>query len=418
MGRSARVLLVEDSRAFARMAAHAVETRLGLPVSVATTLAEAGRILDDLGSERVLVVTGLSLADGHDVDVVRFFTERGLPVVVVTGTFDADIRTNILAMPVVDYLLKDSPTCLEHLVDLVRRLERNRAYTALVVDDSRATRQQVAGLLALHRFHVLEAADGADGLRLVNAHPEIRLVVTDFAMPNMDGIEMVQRIRQHRPKDQLAIVGVSGSDSFTSKGLLSARFLKNGANDFLTKPFEREEFHCRIEQNVSQLETMERLRDMATKDFLTGLANRRHFFAQAEPLFAKGTPLTAAMMDIDFFKKINDSHGHDAGDAVLKAVAKALAQRVRAGDLVARFGGEEFCVLARNLPPVEATLFFEGVRTAIEALEIPGPTGRIPVTLSMGVATTPAATIDALLNQADQALYRAKTGGRNRVVFG
>jgi diguanylate cyclase (GGDEF)-like protein len=417
MERPSRILLVEDSRSFAGLAAHAVQSRLGIPVSIAQTLAEAGRVLDGAGDSPVLVVTGLSLADGRDVDAVRFFTERDKPVIVLTGTFDEAKRQRILDMPVVDYVLKDSPTCIDYLVDLIRRLERNRHYTALVVDDSKAIRQQMAGLLALHRFHVLEASDGAEGLQLLAAHPAIRLVVTDFAMPVMDGVEMVRRIRQNRGKDELAIVGVSGSDSFTSKGLLSARFLKNGANDFLVKPFEREEFHCRIEHNVGALETMAKLRDMATKDFLTGLPNRRHFFAMAEPLFARGANLCAAMLDIDFFKKINDTYGHDAGDEVLRVVARTVADRVQSNDLVARFGGEEFCILAKDMTPAEATLFFEGIRGAIAALTIEAGGAKVVISASIGIARTPAPTLDTLLASADCALYRAKGGGRNRVEF-
>lgn len=418
MASSTRILLVDDSRTFARMTAHAVEARLAVPVTTAFSLAEAHAALDTMQGQRVVVVTGLSLPDGSDVRIVESFAERHLPVVVMTGMFDDAVRRRILDMPIIDYVLKDSPTSLEYLVELLRRLDRNRTYGALVVDDSKALRQMIAALLALHQYRVVEAENGQEGLRLALADPSIRLVVTDYDMPGLNGVEMVRRIRQSRPRDELAIIALSGTESFSNKGLLSAQFLKNGANDFLVKPFEREEFHCRIEQNVSALETMGRLRDMATKDFLTGLFNRRHFFAVAQPMFRKGTALTAAMMDIDHFKSINDTHGHDAGDLVLKEVAAALAASIRPGDLLARFGGEEFCVLAQDLDPHAALAYFDGLRQVVQGLAISFEGKAIPVTTSIGVAFTPADHLDALLNRADQGLYKAKTGGRNRVEMG
>jgi diguanylate cyclase (GGDEF)-like protein len=409
------ILLVEDSRAFAGLAAHALTSRLGAEVSVATTLAEAERILAELGDSKVLVVTGLSLADGNDTEVVRFFAGRGHAPIVLTGVYDEAVRDRILSMPVVDYVLKDSPGCIDTLVALVRRVWRNHGITALVVEDSTTMRRQLAALLTLSGFHVLTAADGVAGLEQMRAHPAIRLVLVDYAMPRLDGIEMIRELRRHHPREDLAIIGLSGKASDGGGGSLSARFLKSGANDFLIKPFEREELDCRIDQNVEMLESFARLKEMAAKDFLTGLSNRRHFFTLAEPMIGTGRAVTAAMLDVDHFKRINDRHGHDAGDAVLKRIADTLAAQLRQGDLLARFGGEEFCMLLPDLPREAATAFFERLRGAIAALAVPVAGETVRLTCSIGVAFGPTDSLDRLLGQADTALYRAKTNGRDRV---
>lgn len=418
MAEHSRILLVEDSRSFAGLAAHALTTRLGADVTVATSLAEAGRALDAMAETEVLVVTGLSLSDGRDSDVVRFFTRRGRPPVVLTGVYDEAVRARILEMPVVDYVLKDSPTCIETLTALVRRLRRNRGISALVVEDSVAMRQRLAALLSLSGFKVMAASDGVSGLELMRAHPGIRLVVVDYALPRMDGIEMVRELRRHHPREDLAIIGLSGKAGADGQGSLSARFLKSGANDFLIKPFEREELDCRIDQNVEMLESFARLKEMAIRDFLTGLFNRRHFFTQATEVLAAGTPVTAAMVDVDWFKKINDRHGHDVGDVVLKRIAATLADHLRPEDILARFGGEEFCILLPQLSRDEAPAFFERLRAAVADLSVPTAGAPITATVSIGISFGPATDLDELLGRADVALYRAKAEGRNRIELG
>lgn len=408
------ILLADDSRSFSQMAAHALTARLGATVTMVHTLADAGQVLKQMGDD-ALVVTGLSLADGRDSQVVQFFVDRGHPPVVLTGTYDDSVRTRILDMPVVDYVLKDSPGCIDSLTAVARRVRRNRAITALVVEDSVSVRQRLAALLRLSGFKVVTAADGVAGLEQMQAHPDIRLVLTDYAMPRMDGIQMIREMRSHSPREELAIIGLSGSAAAGGRGALSARFLKSGASDFLSKPFEREELDCRIEQNMEMLESLAQLREVATRDFLTGLYNRRHFFAHADTLLARAPHPAVAMIDVDWFKRINDSHGHDVGDQVLRQMAAILTEALAEGDLLARFGGEEFCMLSPHCAPAHAAARFDRLRAAIADRPLPVACGALDVTASIGVACGTPGTLDQMLARADEALYRAKDNGRNRV---
>jgi len=164
---------------------------------------------------------------------------------------------------------------------------------------------------------------------------------------------------------------------------------------------------------------MAALRDMATRDFLTGLYNRRAFFDSVNRFQGKNRHLTVGLFDIDYFKKVNDTLGHDAGDIVLKAVATTLAESARPGDVLARMGGEEFCLLAADLDPAAITATFERCRAAVQAAIIRVEGEPVPVTVSAGIAAAPhdgPADIGQLLNTADLMLYRAKQAGRNRVV--
>jgi len=411
-----RVLLVENSRAYTLAVAQAIEQQLELPVTVASTLAEARQALDR-HDDWFLVLTGLVLADGDRDTVVDCFLRRALPTVVVTGVFDEDLRERMLRRQIIDFVLKNAADSLDYIVWLVQRLERNRRISALVVDDSTTQRMHAALLLEMYGYRVVQADNGEAALKALEEDPTIRLAVVDQEMPGMQGIELTRRLRALRPRDRVAVIGVSGRDD---PGLV-ARFLKNGANDFLRKPYTREEFFCRVSQNVDQLELIGSLQDLATRDFLTGLPNRRHFLEQAEQMVPRmlnvRLPVAAAMLDVDHFKHINDSWGHETGDHALRALAQAMSAHARHQDLVARFGGEEFCMLVPGLEPDELAAYFEELRKRVEDLRVPLRNGELNMTISIGVcAAQPGDSLHHLLNEADRRLYLAKAGGRNRVV--
>ncbi len=409
-----RILLVENSRAYTSMLREAIEQRVQVPISVASSLAEARELLDR-ESDWFLALTGLVLADGDRDQVIDFFVERRLPTIVVSGVYDEELRQRALQQQIIDYVLKSTPDSIDYLVWLVQRLERNRRISALVVDDSLSARSYIASLLALQGYRVSHVADGQSALRMVEADPDIRLAIVDQEMPGMDGIELTRRLRQLRARDRMAVIGVSGS----SDASLIPRFLKNGANDFLHKPFSREEFFCRVSQNIDQLELIGTLQDLATRDFLTGLPNRRSFLEQSEKHVASNTAgeTTVAMIDIDHFKHINDSFGHEAGDRALRAMADILHAHTRDQDHCGRFGGEEFCMLIHGLDGDACLAHLESLRQAVAALELDIDGRPLRMTVSIGASRRSPKfdTLHKLLGEADRRLYLAKAGGRNQV---
>ncbi|WP_269791459.1 diguanylate cyclase [Stenotrophomonas sp. Iso1] len=410
-----RILLVENSRTFTSMLREAIEQRLELPVSVASSLAEAGALLDSEDGW-FLVLTGLVLADGDRDQVVSYFVERGLPTIVVSGVYDEDLRKRVLQQQIIDYVLKNTPGSIDYLVWLVQRMERNRRISALVVDDSPSARSYAAALLDMYGYHVSQAADGAAALLALEADPTIRLVIVDQEMPGMEGVELTRRLRAQRARDKVAVIGISGN----SDPSLIPRFLKNGANDFLRKPFSREEFFCRVSQNVDQLELIGTLQDLATRDFLTGLPNRRSFLENSQRQLAlpsEDNDVAVAMVDIDHFKHINDSFGHEAGDQAIRAVAGILQSHTRPQDISSRFGGEEFCLLVSGLDDDASTLHFEHLRQAVQALRLQFGGKTLTMTVSIGVCRMPSrlGNLHQLITEADRQLYLAKAGGRNRV---
>lgn len=410
-----RVLVVDDSRMFLQVLVERLTQEVDAEVVAAGSLRQTRALLEQRDAFDVALLD-LNLPDAPGGEVVDEVLARAIPVIVFAGDCSEETRTRLWTKRIVDYIVKEGEESLHYAVRLVRRVLRNRSIAVLVVDDSATVRHMLADMLATHCFAVLEAADGREGLRILAEHPEVRLVVTDYDMPEMDGVRFVRAARGLYPKEDVAIIGISGHEQKN----LSARFLKSGANDFLHKPFSAEELSCRITQNLDLVDYIQTIRELSQKDALTGLANRRHFFEQGERLLReaqrRGEAAHVAMLDLDHFKRINDQHGHEAGDAVLRHVGEALRRHFPGPALVGRLGGEEFAVVLVGAD--DAVAWLEAFRQDLAAQPVATPAGMVPVTASIGVCRLPGQDLSRHLACADQLLYRAKSRGRNRVEAG
>lgn len=410
-----QVLIVEDCEHTARMSSVAVTAKGYLPI-VVSSLAEARELLSLTNSKFLAAILDLNLPDAPNGEVVDEVMAHGIPTIVLTSDIDEARRAELLKRQVLDYMIKGGAYTYDYIGRLLTRLDRNRHYKALVVDDTALMRKVLSAMLMHHNFQVLEANDGRHALQVIAANPDIRLLITDYNMPEMDGFALINEVRREFDREAMAIIGLSAQGSPE----LSAKFIKHGANDFLTKPFSNEEFYCRIMQNIEGIEQFDRIRDSANRDYLTQLYNRRYFFEvggrQYREAVAAGRKVTLAMLDIDHFKKINDTYGHDAGDLVLKRMALML-QEVLPGHLVARFGGEEYCVLMLDVMPAVALAMFHQLRIKVEQSEVVVGDKAIHCTVSIGVNTRAEGPIEQALKLADKRLYRAKETGRNQVLW-
>ncbi|HIJ85221.1 MAG TPA: response regulator, partial [Magnetococcales bacterium] len=245
-----KILIVEDSRLFSNLLKKEVLSREGLSPVVTESFAATKKILE-AGQENFFVaLLDINLPDAPQGEVVDLVLGHGVPAIVFTGEFNDELRERMITKKVVDYILKENASSVTQVVSLVERLIRNQSIKVLVVDDSRSARLMVVDLLKIHRFNVLEAADGDQAMEVLVHNPDIRLVLTDYNMPGMDGFELTQQIRKTYDKSQIAVIGLSSYGN----NILSARFLKRGANDFITKPFLAEEFFVRVTQNVEIIE--------------------------------------------------------------------------------------------------------------------------------------------------------------------
>jgi len=252
------------------------------------------------------------------------------------------------------------------------------------------------------------------------------LVLVDYLMPKVNGVEFIQRLRAIPQRENTMILMLTG----TKEPELLLQALRQGANDFLLKPASSMELEARI-GNMLRLraalvglqEANRELTRLATTDALTETLNRRAFLERGAATFSffrrDGKPLAVIMLDIDHFKRVNDSFGHAAGDTVLRTFAERIGPSLRSMDYFGRLGGEEFAI---GLPATDqkgALLVGERLRQAVTVSAIDAQSGPISITSSFGVAVMREedANFAALLNRADEALYRAKANGRNRVEF-
>ena len=256
------LLLVEDSPIQSKIICQRFESLTGFKLLAAHTLAEAKDMAGSHRDDIFAAVVDLNLPDAPDGETVDVCLSLGIPCVVLAASFDEALRKRFIDKRVADYFLKGSIDDLEPLVAAVERLHANYTVKALVVDDSATQRGVVKRMLEVQCIKSVEAADGVAALEVLAQEADIKLVITDFNMPRMDGIELVQEIRKKKRISELAVIGLSSVGS----GPLTAQFLKNGANDFLTKPFEAEEFYWRVNQTLNILDVMGELKTLKKRN--------------------------------------------------------------------------------------------------------------------------------------------------------
>jgi diguanylate cyclase (GGDEF)-like protein len=298
----------------------------------------------------------------------------------------------------------------------------DKEYRILVVDDAKDTQMLLEFDLSAAGYQVTCCDSGEDGLASL-ATQEIDLILLDMYMPGLSGLETLAKIRAQTISAEIPVIMLSAS---TDEDEVVAA-LELGAGDYVTKPYVAKVLLARMRTAIRLKEKTAQLAYLAKTDFLTGINNRGSFFELSNNAISlanrAGQPLVVAMFDIDFFKKVNDNYGHDAGDQVLRAFSHGMTEVFRVYDIIGRVGGEEFAVCLPNTNRQSANVACERLRYYIEKLSVRvisenDVESDINITVSIGLvlAENSSSTIDELLKQADTALYYAKEHGRNQVV--
>ncbi len=353
--------------------------------------------------------------EGQSVDLLL---EHNIPTIVYTQEYCNEIREVLLDKCVFEYLIKKPNSDLLYSTRLIERVYKNNFIKALIVDGSESFRNKLAENLQQFGLESLQSSDAKTTLKLLKNHSDIQLVLIDLDISgDIQGVELVESIRKQFPSTSLGVLGMT-PHGYNSQ--LSIEFLKKGANDFITKPFVKEQLNLRIMQVLEMLDTIQEKNIEATIDPLTQLKNRRGLETESKVLIKSAiitnSQLSVAMIDIDHFKVVNDTYGHDVGDDVLKLVSKVLKSNFRKKDLIVRNGGEEFCIVLDDLTLEKAINIFEKLIKKIESTPYEKNGIVINITVSIGLFHGIKNDIKSMLSLADKKLYVAKKNGRNQLV--
>jgi len=450
---TARVLIVDDNPANRKL----LEVRLNneyFEVLSASNGADALSICERALCDIVLLDVMMPEMDGFEVcrRLKSHISTAHLPIVMVTALDQPADRVRGLEAGADDFLTK--PIDEMQLIARVRSLARlkmaidelrNRANTTvalgmiaefatpsledgkrgrmLIVDDRKNSAERLAAALAAHHAVVIET--NAQEAMFKAAEDHVDVLIISLGLASYDALRLSSQIRALERTRNLPILLVADVEDRQRV----VRGLELGVNDWLSRPVDRNELLARVRTQLRQKRYADSLREkvqqsieLALFDPLTGLNNRRflesHLSTMIENARMRRSPMTLMILDIDFFKRVNDTYGHDCGDEVLKGFADRLRGIVRGGDLLCRLGGEEFVIVMPGVDVAAAGRIAERARQAVEQEAFVMPTGQsIVITASIGLAerrddTNP----HELYRRADQALYRSKSEGRNRVT--
>jgi diguanylate cyclase (GGDEF)-like protein len=410
-----KFLLVEDSPIVVKIITHINKSNAGFPFDIATSFAEAKTLIAKNGADEYLVaVIDLNLPDAPDGEVVDYSIEQKIPTIVLTGNYDEEKREKMLEKRIVDYVVKESRFSYEYVIKLIKRLAKNQDIKILVADDSKVSRRYIQEQLKTHLYQVYTADDGDTALEVLEQHSDIKLPITDYNMPRMNGFDLVKNIRKEVSKNELVIIGLSGEGD----GKLTAKFIKNGANDFLNKPFSHEEFHCRILHNIENLEHSQTLKYLAFHDFVTGLPNKQKFFLdgnkELEKATSQGTPVCVALLSVDQMHNIQDKYGLDAPDLTMRNLTSLLPKAFNRFQY-ARINDSDVAILMAGLTIEQAAKLVDGFRELVEDHIVLIDEASFNFTVSAGITENNNNSLIELLKNADNRLYLARENGENQI---
>ena len=317
-----------------------------------------------------------------------------------------------------------TPSTGDHDIEALSLPSSGRPMRVLAAEDNPVFQSMLRTMLTKWGYQAVIARNGTEAWRILDSEDAPRLAVLDWMMPGMDGVEICRRIRSANREPYIYILLLTARTE--SQDLIEG--MDAGADDYLTKPFNAHELRVRLHAgrrilNLQEelLKAREALREQATHDGLTGLLNRTTILEKLDEELSRaartGNPVSVLMTDLDRFKSINDTRGHLAGDAVLREAARRLKASARRYDSVGRYGGEEFLVVLPGCDASDAALQAERMREAIAGTPFMAQSQPLSVTVSLGVACDSHCAPEALVREADDALYEAKAQGRNRVVL-
>ncbi len=360
----------------------------------------------------------------------RFITEinstnfRNIPVVILTSRESIELKHTMFSLGVVDYINKNiSPENIVNYIGNIRKKDQITEYLKemqiAVLDDSELELTIIKNILEMYGINKVDYYNSAE--QLLSSGKMYNIYLTDLVLPDMSGEQIIMEVRKKTAK--AVIIAISAIDSYKT----ISNILMAGADDYITKPFNVSIFMARLKTCLRTYllleeleEKNERLKNMVIRDGLTNLYNHKYMIERLDMELKEAERykknVSVLMFDIDFFKKVNDTYGHQKGDEVLIGVSETIKKTLRDTDVVGRYGGEEFMAILTETNEEKAHFTAERVRKAVEELSFKSDIENFKVSISGGVAEFKGETAQKLIEKADKRLYIAKKSGRNKMI--
>ncbi|MEA3288753.1 MAG: response regulator [Campylobacterota bacterium] len=410
-----KVLIVDDSKTILRTMSYKLEGELGLKVYTAASMKECADLILEHKGKFDIALLDYNLPDAQNGEIVTFINKFKIPSILLTG-FQLDKNNEIFKNPnLIDYIIKQSSYALEYTVSMVRRFILNEKIEVMIIDDSKTFAAKMEALCKKYNLNTIVQYGAKEALETIKTRPNIKLILVDYMMPNMDGLEFTMELRKTYKKDEVALIALSG----TSEKEIVSSFLKYGANDFLYKDFSNEEFLARVNNNLEVVELFTSTQDKAKKDYLTGVFNKNYLMNLGEEVYQiskkRKDLLAAVCVEIDNFEIFTESKGHETADEAIKLIAAILEKNLNKDSLISRFSVDQFCILLKNRPSAEIHQTFQEIQQIVQNTPFEYNDETHSITISVGVNNNISDSLEEMIDLADEALCSAKHKGENLI---
>ena len=252
-----KLLILEDSVALAKILSIKISKELDMEIFIANSFSEAKTLVEE--HHFTIATLDLYLSDAQEDEIVDYFLEKSIPSIIMTGSHDTALQERISKKDIIDYILKDRAESIDYMIDHIQRVLKNQSYTVLIADDSALYRAQIKQILSTQLLNTITVKNGQEALEEIRNNTNISLLVTDYNMPVVNGLDLAITIRKQYKKDRFPIIGISSDD------ITSITFLKHGVNDFIRKPFFKEELATRVNNTLNAMENIQKLNSFAIK---------------------------------------------------------------------------------------------------------------------------------------------------------
>lgn len=415
-----KILIVEDSKIFLNVLEERVKLNNVYIPFLANSFDEAVKLIDN--NNFFVAVVDLVLSDAMNGEIVDYVISKNIPTIALTGSLNNKLKEEIMKKNIIDYISKGTDKDdINYSIFLAEKLLFFKGKKALIIDDSKFDSCLMRDYLLSLMFNVNIVGDANIAMEFLEKNQDTKLILLDYDMPGMTGLQLIRVIR-NKYNENIGIIAVTGKHS----NELQYGFLKYGADDYITKPFTKDRFNAIIVNNFRRIQQLDQIKsyvrlveEMSITDHLTRCYNRFYLDSTLEVYIEKyvryNRPFSILIIDIDHFKLVNDTFGHQAGDKVLIQFVNLIKTNIRKIDILGRWGGEEFLIIC---PETNLSDTVKLAEKLVKCIENGVFDNNLKITCSIGVAEYKMNEVrESVVKRADDALYIAKDSGRNKVAY-